>query len=979
MKCWLSWTNILASEVKKHFWHVEAPAGRGKQRRRVRLSMRLYSRRVLPTAVLMVAAAFLALGHASRISCAQPLPIIIGPSNETVKLETFVSGLSFPTDIVPLPDGSGRLAVATLGGDVRLLDSTTGALLDTAQNPFLSVDVIVSEDFGMTALAFAPDYGNPGTPGFGKVFVNVPRPSGESAVTMPPHPSGSGSHQDVLREYATSAPGSNNPTFSSRDVFVLDQPSATHNFVDMEFNPTDGYLYGTSGDGAFISDAPQQLSNLYGVVFRIDPFDPSETVGSANPVSTNGDFRIPIDNPYLNDGNPNTMGEIWANGFRSPFRMHFDREFDAQSDPDGYRDLYVGDVGQSLREEVDFVSPGGNYGWPEREGTLTQGQNDPSFIDPIFEYTHNDGISVVGGFVYRGTALPQLQGKYIFGEIGQTEINPTGRLFYGDLATHRIFEFNLDPTGQLLNGKSIITIGQDENGELLLGVSDIGLGDPNAAGLLLKLVPGGSTPPTGSGVITYSESDPIGNPAEGPIDTFSVLGGAVQVVHGAESGSVDWNQVYSARVGEEEQYPDHTQNGNDQAFAYSTDGNGSAAIFFQDPSTGEPLATPVQSLFVGNQASFTDYAGENGGSGASLVGMLGDDALWTIDLSSIDPFSPDPGESQIDWLSFATGSSAPVDRIVYNGVTILLDDIAIGSSTTVSSWQTSGLGEWSNPSNWSGGNVPDTPSESASFGTRVTTPTVVVSDQDVTVGAINFNSQNNYTIVGAGTLTLAGGATTALINVGDANVPHEFQIAVNFASDADIVVQEGSTLTFQNRVDVNGHTLTISGGGTLTFNNEVALDGGSISMASGALSGSGSLAGDLQNIGGTVAPGNSPGVLTIQGNYTQGPDGTLLIELGVNEHDTLIVLGIAQLAGTLDIQLVDSFVPSADVSFQILDVGGLQGHFDRLVLPAGVVWDTSRLYTAGVLAVAAVPEPSAQGLLATLVAITPLIARRRWF
>ena len=205
-------------------------------------------------------------------------------------------------------------------------------------------------------------------------------------------------------------------------------------------------------------------------MLRIDPLNPALTPASPDPVSANGQYRIPTTNPFQGAGQ---VPEIYAYGFRNPYRFAFDTL---------NGDLIMADVGQNTIEEIDRIVLGGNYGWAIKEGTScsiarrrrTAGQRrdrrgeqpgrPAGLIDPIsgpmgtLEYDHGDGISITGGFVYRGTAIPELFGKYVFGDLalrnqaGVGRID--GRLFYADLETGPINEFLLPQfaNDQLPNG-----------------------------------------------------------------------------------------------------------------------------------------------------------------------------------------------------------------------------------------------------------------------------------------------------------------------------------------------------------------------------------------------------------------------------------------------------------------------------------------------------------------------------------------------
>jgi hypothetical protein len=216
----------------------------------------------------------------------------------------------------------------------------------------------------------------------------------------------------------------------------------------LEFGP-DGYLYGAIGSPGPLALTAQDNSNIFGTIFRIDPVAPDATPSSQDPVSANGKYRIPVDNPYVDD--PNALSEIYASGVRSPYRFSIDSHTGL---------LFLGDVGQASREEVDVVRAGDNLGWPYREGTaplFPLPDPPPEMVGPIAEYTHADGVSIIGGYVYRGS-ISALQGKYIFGELSygpNGRLANQGRLFWidpfdengevRDISANRIHEIAVAP------------------------------------------------------------------------------------------------------------------------------------------------------------------------------------------------------------------------------------------------------------------------------------------------------------------------------------------------------------------------------------------------------------------------------------------------------------------------------------------------------------------------------------------------------
>jgi glucose/arabinose dehydrogenase len=235
--------------------------------------------------------------------------------------------------------------------------------------------------------------------------------------------------------------------------------------------------------------------NVLGKVLRVDPIHPSLTGGSGDAASSNGEYRIPASNPFDGAGE---VPEIYAYGLRNPYRFSFD------VGTGGTGDLILADVGQNNIEEINRIVSGGNYGWAIKEGTYlfnrpdgTIGANSPgapsNLIDPItgtmgtLQYDHGDGISITGGFVYRGSAIPELFGKYVFGDLAIRNAPPRvdGRIFYADLETGEIKEFRMPffDNHQLPDGLTVHGFGQDGNGELYAMVTN--------------------TPPNGTGGIVY--------------------------------------------------------------------------------------------------------------------------------------------------------------------------------------------------------------------------------------------------------------------------------------------------------------------------------------------------------------------------------------------------------------------------------------------------------------------------------------------
>lgn len=310
-----------------------------------------------------------------------------------------------------------------------------------------------------------------------------------------------------------------------------------------------------------------------------------------------------------------------------------------------------------------------------------------------------------------------------------------------------------------------------------------------------------------------------------------------------------------------------------------------------------------------------------------------------------------------------------------------IDELRLGTSweevflnnpppTTVLAWNKNGSGSWSDASNWSPGIVPNANTVTAVFGSTVSSPRTVALDSSATVKSIRFDIAYGYSVAGPGALNLEADTGNASIEV--VRGSHQFQVAVTLHNPTDLDVAAGASLAFNNTLDLNGHDLNKTGGGVLQVNNTLSTGGGMVIVSAGGVSGSGMIDGDLSNPGGAVSPGNSPGVLTIVGDYTQAVDGVLSIEIGGQaqgrDFDLFDVEGRMTIdGGTLDVLLLNGFEPSAGDLFDILNFRQFLGkgfdtlNFDRLA--GRLAWDTSRLYVDGTLSIVAVPEPSI-GLLA---------------
>jgi glucose/arabinose dehydrogenase len=296
-----------------------------------------------------------------------------------------VSGLSQPVGITNAGDGSGRLFVNELTGRIRVINPD--GTLRPADFIDLSDRLVAGGEQGFLGVAFHPDFATNG-----RLFVHYSR-AGDGAT--------------VISELTAAADHGTASAASERILFTHDQPFANHNGGQIAFGP-DGYLYIGLGDGGSGGDPfgnGQNRQTLLGKILRID-VDALPAPGK--------EYAIPDSNPYAAGGVAPGAGlpEIWAFGLRNPWRFSFDR---------ATNDLFIGDVGQNAWEEVDRQpadSRGGeNYGWNAFEAShCFSSCEGVSAVGPIAEYGHDQGCSVTGGYVYRGTRQPAMLGTYLFGD-----------------------------------------------------------------------------------------------------------------------------------------------------------------------------------------------------------------------------------------------------------------------------------------------------------------------------------------------------------------------------------------------------------------------------------------------------------------------------------------------------------------------------------------------------------------------------------
>jgi glucose/arabinose dehydrogenase len=347
-----------------------------------------------------------------------------------------------PVQMLQAPGNANKWFVVEHTGKVKIFDNSPAV---TACVDYLDVtpamNGAIGGEMGLQSIAFHPNW--PTNP---RMYVSYTAYDGLQLVSR-------------IAEYRSTDGGATIDPTTAMVVLQVAQPEDLHNGGYIAFGP-DGYLYIGFGDGGTVNDVgdphgaygnAQRLSTLLGKMLRIDV---DGTTGATK-------YAIPPSNPYagnavcdMDAGNfTENCPEVWAYGFRNPWRWSFDRQ---------NGDLWVADVGQDNWEEINRVEKGGNYGWRCREGNHayndTCGPHADSVMPPVAEYSHDEGAAAIGGYVYRGTAIPQLAGKYVF----------------GDWSSGRIWTIATDtqPTKQLSGGfetgLAITAFGQALDGELYL-------------------------------------------------------------------------------------------------------------------------------------------------------------------------------------------------------------------------------------------------------------------------------------------------------------------------------------------------------------------------------------------------------------------------------------------------------------------------------------------------------------------------------
>ncbi|MEM9836858.1 MAG: PQQ-dependent sugar dehydrogenase [Bacteroidota bacterium] len=324
--------------------------------------------------------------------CSSFLTLVAQPALELTPI-TPAGALATPVDIAAPDDGTHRLFIVEKAGRVKIVDLATNLVSNT---PFLDISnrVVNQGEQGFLGLVFHPDFAENG-----EFFVNY-----SSNGNTP----GAAVGNNVISRITLADPTDLTADPSTEEVImVIDQPFSNHNGGDLAFGP-DGMLYigtGDGGGGGDPLDTGQDPQSLLGKMLRI----------KVDSVSSNSGYDIPADNPFVNDDD--VLDEIWSLGLRNPWRYSFDRQTG---------DLWIGDVGQNAREEIDLEwsnSPGGlNFGWDCREGLINFSSSsdacspDVEYVDPVADISHFGSVSafsITGGYVYRGGGWPELNGIYI--------------------------------------------------------------------------------------------------------------------------------------------------------------------------------------------------------------------------------------------------------------------------------------------------------------------------------------------------------------------------------------------------------------------------------------------------------------------------------------------------------------------------------------------------------------------------------------
>ena len=493
---------------------------------------------------LAASAAMILAPAAALAQIEDPIPGPIAQSRVRVGLAPVATGLTAPNWGTHAPGLGGYLFVTDQPGALYAIDLASGAksvFLDASGllSGLLPVGGLGARDFlpfderGLLGVAFHPGFASNGllytyTSEAASGPADFPLEAGLTplqqeqfralGLTYP-------NHQAVIREWAANDPGDPSAGVSgSRVLMRIDQPQFNHNAGALVFD-NDGMLLIALGDGGGADDAPekdqqdfvgvpilghgevgngQNPGTVLGSILRIDPRGSN---------SRNGQYGIPADNPFAVPGDPvggqvgcedGFCDEVFAYGFRNPFRMSVDRRTGL---------VLTGDVGQNDIEEVDVVVSGGNYGWKLKEGTFFFDHNGPNagfvtkdspgvpsgLIDPVAQYDHDEGVSVIGGYVYRGKGVPRLRGHYVFGEYTRPPFDAgnvvcNGRLFALTERAEKLDRRRVAPADAMEElqlttppARCVLGFGQDADGEVYVLTNTTGI-PAGSTGEVLKIV-----------------------------------------------------------------------------------------------------------------------------------------------------------------------------------------------------------------------------------------------------------------------------------------------------------------------------------------------------------------------------------------------------------------------------------------------------------------------------------------------------------
>ena len=346
------------------------------------------------------------------------------PQEKTIGTTEAFPAITFtsPVDIQQPKDSSRRFFIVEQAGIIKVLHNATGV---REISTFLDIKskVTAGGERGLLGMAFHPNYKTNG-------FFYVNYTQGNPLKT-------------IIARYTAKSPTDNEVDPASEKILLtFSQPYDNHNGGSLQFGK-DGYLYVATGDGGSGGDPQNNAQNLKSYLGKILRLDVNST--------TKGNYGIPADNPY-STSTEGLLPEIYAYGLRNPWKISFDTETGL---------LLAADVGQNEREEINLIKKGGNYGWRIKEGidcyNPASNCNNTGLTEPIHDYSQDNGDkSITGGYVYRGTAIEDLSGKYI----------------YGDYVSGRIWAFDLEngtaKNNTLIsaNNGAISTFGQDVDGEV---------------------------------------------------------------------------------------------------------------------------------------------------------------------------------------------------------------------------------------------------------------------------------------------------------------------------------------------------------------------------------------------------------------------------------------------------------------------------------------------------------------------------------